>query len=260
MPILADAQGTLRARSPNSRRGRCAFGREGLLAQTALALLKPGPRERSGLFVSKARLCTERCPGFFVFVPRWRKRNTRVSQKHVDPGSNPGWGTRIFLRGPMAFAALLQLGCGKEAPPRVQQADRPRGGAAGLRSRTAGIAQQERARRRRRRGASSSLAACSIVPVVQGSGPRPFKPRMPVQVRPGTPTNSSRCSAAGQRASFGTTRAQVRILPARPGYSPVAQRNRERAATNPNCTRFGPRVRIPPGVPDVPHSFSCGGP
>ena len=43
--------------------------------------------------------------------------------------------------------------------------------------------------------------------------------------------NSSRCSAAGQRASFGTRRPQVRILPARPDDSPVAQRNEERAAT-----------------------------
>jgi hypothetical protein len=29
----------------------------------------------------------------FVFMPRWRNRNTRVSQKHDVPGSNPGWGT-----------------------------------------------------------------------------------------------------------------------------------------------------------------------
>ncbi len=44
--------------------------------------------------------------------------------------------------------------------------------------------------------------------------------------------NSSRCSAARQRASFGTRRPQVRLLPARPDDSPVAQRNQERAATN----------------------------
>ena len=44
--------------------------------------------------------------------------------------------------------------------------------------------------------------------------------------------NSSRCSAAGQRAWSGTTRPQVRILPARPIDSPVAQWKQERAATN----------------------------
>ena len=35
--------------------------------------------------------------------------------------------------------------------------------------------------------------------------------------------NSSRCSAARQRASFGTRRPQVRLLPARPDNSSVAQ-------------------------------------
>jgi hypothetical protein len=41
------------------------------------------------------------------------------------------------------------------------------------------------------------------------------------------PVVSSRCSAAGQRASFGTTRPQVRVLPARPyPCSSVARRAR----------------------------------
>ena len=35
-------------------------------------------------------------------------------------------------------------------------------------------------------------------------------------LNPAVSTNSSRCSAAGQRAPFGTARPQVRILPARP--------------------------------------------
>lgn len=42
---------------------------------------------------------------------------------------------------------------------------------------------------------------------------------------------SPRCSAAGQRAWSGTTRPQVRVLPARPIDSPVAQRKQERAVT-----------------------------
>ena len=50
-------------------------------------------------------------------------------------------------------------------------------------------------------------------------------------LNPAVSTNSSRCSAEGQRAWFGTTRPQVRILPARPDDSPVAQRTKERAVT-----------------------------
>src|SRR2546428_7064334 len=29
-------------------------------------------------------------------LPRWRNRDTRMSQKHEVPGSNPGWGTSFF--------------------------------------------------------------------------------------------------------------------------------------------------------------------
>ena len=43
----------------------------------------------------------------------------------------------------------------------------------------------------------------------------------------------------GKRASFGTRRPQVRILPARPIYSPVAQWNRERAVTTPPLRQSG---------------------
>jgi hypothetical protein len=48
------------------------------------------------------------------------------------------------------------------------------------------------------------------------------------------PVISSRCSAAGQRASFGTTRPQVRVLPARPYpcSSLVVQWHEEHDATN----------------------------
>ena len=38
-------------------------------------------------------------------MPRWRNRDTRMSQKHDFPGSNPGWGTR-FRRKRRAFVPL----------------------------------------------------------------------------------------------------------------------------------------------------------
>ncbi len=63
--------------------------------------------------------CAVRAPGFLFSMPRWRKRHTRVSQKHADPGSNPGWGTRFRARANALSPALLQLGCGKQPPPRV---------------------------------------------------------------------------------------------------------------------------------------------
>ena len=125
-------------------------------------------------------------------TPRWRNRHTRVSQKHAAPGSNPGWGTSFLARA-KAGAALLQLGCGKQAPPRVQRVDRPRGGAA--------------------------------------AGVRP-------------PTILSRCSAAGKRAWSGTTRPQVRVLPARPLNTSVAQRDQSA-----RLRTARPRVRILPEVP-----------
>ena len=67
--------------------------------------------------------CTTRSPSFLFFVPRWRNRNTRMSQKHDLPGSNPGWGTR-FRREQNASVPLrhsdrmkrmffYNLGCGQ---------------------------------------------------------------------------------------------------------------------------------------------------
>jgi hypothetical protein len=52
-----------------------------------------------------------------------------VSQKHADPGSNPGWGTRFFAAANALPPALLQLGCGKEIPRRA--CSEPIGRAAG---------------------------------------------------------------------------------------------------------------------------------
>ena len=110
----------------------------------------------------------------FLYAPLAETEYARVSETRLS-----GFESRVgyqISRGSEALSpALLQLGCGKETPPRVQRADRPRGG-----------------------------EVCM---------------------------NSSRCSAARQRASFGTRRPQVRLLSARPNDSPVAQRNEERAVT-----------------------------
>jgi hypothetical protein len=103
----------------------------------------------------------------------------------------PGGVPEFFCEGRAPSPALLQLGCGKDAPPRVQRADRSRGGAAGSRRLT--------------------VRTAALQAAYAGSSPAGN-------------TNSSRCSAAGRRASFGTRRPQVRILPARPVDSPVAQR------------------------------------
>jgi hypothetical protein len=93
-------------------------------------------------------------PGLFVFAaPRWRNRNTRVPQKHDFPGSNPGWGTRFFCaRAKRSRLLFYNLDVANIAPPRVQRADRPRGGAAGFPSSHLAVAQQASARRSGRRG------------------------------------------------------------------------------------------------------------
>ena len=91
-------------------------------------------------------------PGLFVFcLPRWRNRNTRMSQKHEVPGSNPGWGTRFIAEATRFRAApaarrnkrivLLQLGMWQDQ---------------GRHSSTG------RARRCQRRGTSSRLVVCPI--------------------------------------------------------------------------------------------------
>ena len=58
--------------------------------------------------------CAARPPGFLFVcvahascaVPRWRNWHTHVPQKHGDPGSNPGWGTRFSRAGARARAPL----------------------------------------------------------------------------------------------------------------------------------------------------------
>jgi hypothetical protein len=62
----------------------------------------------------------------FLQCPAGEIRQTRMPQKHESPGSNPGWGTRIFCEGRKPSPALLQLGCGKDAPPRASARARPR--------------------------------------------------------------------------------------------------------------------------------------
>ena len=53
-------------------------------------------------------------------------------QKHAVPGSNPGRGTRFFARANALVLVLLQLGCGKDAPPRATCPRMVMGRAAGL--------------------------------------------------------------------------------------------------------------------------------
>lgn len=176
-------------------RGRYAHARNGG-ARLAITRIAGSPFQ--------ARV-SRKVPGLFVFAaPRWRNRNTRRSQKPVLPGSNPGWGTRFFSRRRMRLRCSFTTWMWQSNPaarhgPQFEL--RPRGGAAAC----AGIAQPAELDGASVEVASSTLAACSI---------------------------SSRCSAAGQRASFGTTRPQVRILPARPTHSSVAQQEPEHAATN----------------------------
>lgn len=63
-----------------------------------MAPAQPVPTEKRNAyrvrFLEKPGL-RRKVPGLFVFLPRWRNRHTRMSQKHGSPGSNPGWGTRL---------------------------------------------------------------------------------------------------------------------------------------------------------------------
>ena len=82
-----------RARNPDRRRR--------LATNFVRSLPKPG--------------CAARSPGFLFFCPAGGIGDTRMSQKHDVPGSNPGWGTR-FTEAPLRHCdrikriVLLQLG------------------------------------------------------------------------------------------------------------------------------------------------------
>jgi hypothetical protein len=160
-------------------------------------------------------------------MPRWRKRQTRMPQKHELPGSNPGWGTRIFLRRPRAFACSFTTWMWQRRPAARADAScqsRSRGGAgrafARSKCRYSSTGQSE----------TSPASGCEFKPRCLLHRSRRLKVRTAAfqAVNAGSiPAGNaiqSRCSAAGQRASFGTRRPQVRILPARPIDSPVAQR------------------------------------
>src|SRR3989475_11591923 len=58
----------------------------------------PGSKEtasgETSLTFFKARVAPQGLRAFCL--PRWRNRDTRMSQKHDVPGSNPGWGTSFF--------------------------------------------------------------------------------------------------------------------------------------------------------------------
>jgi hypothetical protein len=158
-----------------------------------------------------------------------------MPQKHELPGSNPGWGTRIFLRRPRAFACSFTTWMWQRRPAARADAScqsRSRGGAgrafARSKCRYSSTGQSE----------TSPASGCEFKPRCLLHRSRRLKVRTAAfqAVNAGSiPAGNaiqSRCSAAGQRASFGTRRPQVRILPARPIDSPVAQRTAERAATN----------------------------
>src|SRR5881396_589211 len=97
----------------------------------------PGPKETADGDISSALLqrpgCTARSPRAFC-LPRWRNRDTRMSQKHEVPGSNPGWGTR-FLTEAKVLPPLRQcdrnkrtffynLRCGKHRAGIAQREER----------------------------------------------------------------------------------------------------------------------------------------
>lgn len=72
--------------------------RGSLRSRERLAPVQPLLLERCNAYVVHFPLkpgLHRKVPGLFVFMPRWRNRNTRMSQKHDLPGSNPGWGTRF---------------------------------------------------------------------------------------------------------------------------------------------------------------------
>jgi hypothetical protein len=85
----------------------------------------------------------------FLYAPLAEAEYARASEARFS-GFESRVGYQIFLReSERPSPALLQLGCGKAAPPRVQRADRPRGGAAWI---LLAVAQRGSARRSGRRG------------------------------------------------------------------------------------------------------------
>ena len=148
----------MRDAHPCQRAGRASYWIAGNSARTArvrnrrkasanaLTAPRPGPRKRSGLFLFLKPGLRREVPGLFCFAPRWRKRNTHMSQNHGVPGSNPGWGTRFF-----AEANVL---------PPLRQCDRNKRSVLlqlGMWQVQGRAWSTGRARRFRRRGASSRL-------------------------------------------------------------------------------------------------------
>ena len=115
----------------------------------------PGPKETADGDISSALLqrpgCTARSPRAFC-LPRWRNRDTRMSQKHEIPGSNPGWGTRFFCGSGNASAPPRQCDRNK----RIVLLQLEMWQAQGRHSSTG------RARRCQRRDVSSRLTGCPI--------------------------------------------------------------------------------------------------
>jgi hypothetical protein len=63
--------------------------------------------------------CAARSPGFLFCTPRWRNRNTRMPQKHVSPGSYPGWGTRFVCASECARACSFTTWMWQRRPRRA---------------------------------------------------------------------------------------------------------------------------------------------
>ncbi len=212
---------------PKGLAGACACAPPGVRRPTVACAIAAGRRPydpccrrrvtRTTSASSKSPGCTERSPGFLFFKPRWRNRHTRMFQKHGSPGSNPGWGTR-FRREQSASVplrhsdrmkrnVLLQLGMWPIPGGHGSTVERD--------------------------VASVEMRVRSSLPAPKGSlrlmvRTAAFQAADAGSIPAG---NISRCSAAGQRAPFGTGRPQVRILPARPTIAPVAQGIAERAVT-----------------------------
>ena len=113
----------------------------------------PGSKEtasgETSLTFFKARVAPQGLRAFCL--PRWRNRDTRMSQKHDVPGSNPGWGTRFFAEA-------------KALPP-LRQCDRNKRTVLlqlGMWQDQGRHSSTGRARRCQRRDVSSRLTGCPI--------------------------------------------------------------------------------------------------
>lgn len=154
--------------------------------------------------------CTARSPGFLLARfsgPRIRAEcadpNAPLAESEYARVSETRWsgfesrvGYQHFSRERKPSPALLQLGgCGKEAPPRVQRADRPRGGAAC-------------SRRLMVRTAALQAAHAGSIPAGNANA---------IQLAVAQPASAPRSGRNARVRSFG---AQVRRLPARPTMPP----------------------------------------